>query len=921
MNKRYCTGAALPQQPPPLRKLLVLGAVLHLILFLLFCLCSADDVSIYTPVDQIFVNCGSDGDSITSDGRSWAGDVNSKYSLLDSRKSLTNKASTQPSGVDQVPYTTARLSRSEFSYSFPVTAGPKFLRLHFFSSTYNQNLSRSDAVFSVTSGRFTLLHNFSVSLVADNLELLGGGRSFFREFCVLIKDSQRLNLTFTPSTDASNSYALVNGIEIVSMPSDLYYSNSSHGSRDLNFLGNNGNPLTLREDDALETVHRINVGGTFLGPGKDTGMFRTWMGPDDAYLTEDLASVLPVNTSISLIFDKIPNYTAPQDVYRTARSMGTDRTENFSYNLTWSFTVDSNFRYIVRLHFCEFQIEITKEGDRVFEIFIDSLEAESMSDVIRWTGGRGTGIPIYRDYAIDMLEQGSKKVNLTVALHPAPDTVSVYADALLNGVEILKISSTDGNLAGPNPDPVPSQEGQPNTQPSSGSSGISKKVIAAIVGGSVSAALLLGVMCFLFYRRRISSKESVYTDKTSVWGPLSYTTNKSTKTNNSSLPANLCRRFSLAEIKAATKNFDEIFVVGVGGFGNVFKGYVDGISTQVAIKRLNPGSQQGAREFMTEIETLSQLRHLHLVSLIGYCNEGGEMILVYDYMSHGTLREHLYNSDNPPLSWKQRLEICIGAARGLQYLHSGTTNMIIHRDMKTTNILLDDKWVAKVSDFGLSKIGPTNTSESKNHVTTAVKGTFGYLDPEYYRRGQLTEKSDVYSFGVVLLEVLCARQPVNRSAEKKQAHLASLAQSCYRNGTLEKIVDPNLRGMIAPECLRKFGEIAMSCLQEEGAQRPSMNDVVWRLEFAMQLQESADEGTEPRATDAWNSPHSSSSSASLLKPQLASYDISDRGEFTSSSFQGNSTMVTTTSTSRSTDYENPIAAGAVFSEILNPQGR
>ncbi|KAK4751851.1 hypothetical protein SAY87_020649 [Trapa incisa] len=453
-NKRYCTGAVLPQQPP-LRKLLVVGAVLHLILLLL-CLCSADDVHVYTPIDQIFVNCGSDGDSITSDGRSWAGDVNSKYSLLDSRKSLTNKASTQPSGVDQVPYTTARLSRSEFSYSFPVTAGPKFLRLHFFSSTYNQNLSRSDAVFSVTSGRFTLLHNFSVSLVADNLELLGGGRSFFREFCVLIKDSQRLNLTFTPSTDASNSYALVNGIEIVSMPSDLYYSNSSHGSRDLNFLGNNGNPLTLREDDALETVHRINVGGTFLGPGKDTGMFRTWMGPDDAYLTEDLASVLPVNTSISLIFDKIPNYTAPQDVYRTARSMGTDRTENFSYNLTWSFTVDSNFRYIVRLHFCEFQIEITKEGDRVFEIFIDSLEAESMSDVIRWTGGRGTGIPIYRDYAIDMLEQGSKKVNLTVALHPASETFSIYADALLNGVEIFKISSTDGNLAGPNPDPVAS---------------------------------------------------------------------------------------------------------------------------------------------------------------------------------------------------------------------------------------------------------------------------------------------------------------------------------------------------------------------------------------------------------------------------------------------------------------------------------
>ncbi|KAM1309232.1 hypothetical protein PS2_005969 [Malus domestica] len=264
-------------------------------------------------------------------------------------------------------------------------------------------------------------------------------------------------------------------------------------------------------------------------------------------------------------------------------------------------------------------------------------------------------------------------------------------------------------------------------------------------------------------------------------------------------------------IKASTQNFNDTFIIGVGGFGNVYKAYIDGSATPVAIKQLRPESSQGARKFKTEIELLSQLRHRHLVSLIGYCAVKGEMILVYDYMACSILGDHLYRTGNSkPLPWEQRLQICIDVAQGLHYLHSGAKGSIIHRDVKSINILLE-KWWPRHRISGCQKMG--TTSISKTHISTVVKGSFRYLNPEYYKRQQLTEKSDVYSFGVVLWEVLCARPVLMHKVEARAISLAEWAKSCHGDGTLDQIIEPNVKGI----------------------KRPSMNDVVRGLELALQL--------------------------------------------------------------------------------------
>ncbi|BFG26516.1 hypothetical protein CerSpe_127900 [Prunus speciosa] len=761
---------------------------------------AGDSPPIYTPVEDITVKCGYSGNSFNEhDRRNWIGDINSKFSPLELQavgNTSIFKQAPHSNTVQQVPYTTVRLSRSEFTYSFELTSGPKFIRLYFNPVSYGPDFDRSKAIFSVKARGFNLLHDFNASVTADASRL----DRIYKEFCLNMDKEESLNITFTPSTTIPDAYAFINGIEIVSMPTDLYYGLSKSG-RPIEIIGT-GSYFSLENSTALEMVYRINVGGNSISSNQDTGMYRNWDGfPEERNYLDNVSltrSVLTQNLSIQLNFSEIPAYTAPKQVYQTARSM------NQTYKLTWEIPVDSTFYYLVRLHFCQFQSTII---DSWFQIYI----ANQSSYYIITNGN-----PIYTDYTVFMSGSGPEsKVNLSIGLQPFIfDSLMTYGS--LNGLEIFKLIDTNGNLADPDPP-------KGTTSSSKKPKNKARTRMLAIVAGVVSGVLVLSVFAFFVFRQRWKVKSSGSTQGTT----------ESTKTYESSLPSDLCRSFSLTEIKAATQNFNKTFIIGVGGFGNVYKGYIDGGATPVAIKRLKPESSQGAHEFKTEIELLSQLRHRHLVSLIGFCTDKGEMILVYDYMARGTLGGHLYRSDNPPLSWEQRLQICIGAAQGLCYLHSGAEGSVIHRDVKSTNILLDEKWVAKVSDFGLSKMG--TTTMSKTHISTAVKGSFGYLDPEYYQCQRLTRKSDVYSFGVVLCEVLCGKPALFHTAEGTRMSLAEWTRRCRRDGELDQIIDPSLRGMIGAECLNKFGEIAVSCIQDNGVDRPSMNDVLRELELAMQL--------------------------------------------------------------------------------------
>ncbi|KAH6808526.1 Malectin/receptor-like protein kinase family protein [Perilla frutescens var. frutescens] len=791
--------------------------------------------TIHAQNKPLLLSCGSPTSAKDADGRSW--DSDDKF-LAAGAKSVVAKASIQdPSLPSDVPYMTARIFQSEASYQFPLqnSTSRTLLRLHFYPSSY-PNFDISSSYFAVVAGGVTLLNNFSASISAEALSQA----YFIKEFYLAPSQSATLGVTFKPSGD-KGSFAFVNGIEVVSTPlifdSDPVLAGTVGSGGD--FAAATTMPIAT---NSMEAMFRLNVGGQYIGPMNDSdGLMRSWY--DDSVYIYGAGQGVAVGANTTVAYKGLPSYVAPLDVYSSYRSMGAYVDVNKVSNLTWVFQVDPNFMYLLRFHWCD--SEMTKTNQRVFDVFINNKTAATEVDIFAMTNAIAT--PIKRDFVARVSNSSNGDSQLWVALHPTDRTKAQYADVLLNGLEIFKVSDTaTSNLAGPNPtisDMMKKyQDAHASFTPEK--SGMTTVIITGAAGGAAAVGLAFVICLFAYHRKRRDPNSE---PGATTWLPISWNSSSTTMkssmsgrsqgTGISSDAACNCRYFNLTEIRNATKNFDESNVIGVGGFGKVYKGVVDG-QTKVAIKRSNPSSEQGINEFQTEIEMLSRLRHRHLVSLIGFCEDNGEMILVYDYMGQGTLREHLYKGNKIILSWKQRLEICIGAARGLHYLHTGAKYTIIHRDVKTTNILLDDKWVAKVSDFGLSKTGP---DMNKGHVSTVVKGSFGYLDPEYFRRQQLTEKSDVYSFGVVLFEVLCARPALNPSLPKEKVSLADWALRCARNETLDEIIDPQIKGKVSPESLKKFMETAEKCLADHGSDRPSMGDVLWNLEFALQLHDNPEQ--------------------------------------------------------------------------------
>lgn len=639
-----------------------------------------------------------------------------------------------------------------------------------------------------------------------------------KEFAIDVQDyNQTLVLTFSPEP---YSTGFVNGIEIVSIPDELYL----HRNDSIKHVGENTQISYLGRNSALETLYRLNVGGGKVNIEDDSGMYWAWY-PDDDYLSGQAFGYTQAigNSEVNAT---VP-YTAPDIVYTSARM-----TYNTS-SLNWEFPVDSGFNYLVRLHFCEFTQGVTKPGQRTFSILLNNFAANIAADVVSWAGG--PLIPTFEDYTIWLPDNHNDrgKQNLGLSLSPNSAKDQQYRNAFLNGLEIFKLNHTNGSLASANPEPSSVKSFELTVKPKQ-----EKKIreLSIIFGSVVGFLAVAGVTAFLICRRLNKAKKPSYGSAAeSSFLPSSTTSTSTTITKADSHPWKSCRYFSLAEIKSATSNLDRNSIIGRGGFGCVYMGVIDDGATTVAIKRLNPSSNQGAHEFLTEIHMLSKLRHLHLVSLIGYCDEDGEMILVYDHMAHSSLHDHLYTSHNPQLSWKQRLQISMGAAKGLHYLHTGAEHAVIHRYVKSTNILLDRNWVAKISDFGLSKMVESN--DFFTHISTNVKGTYGYLDPKYFSTHQLTRKSDVYAFGVVLFELISGRAAVDVRLDEEQHSLAGWARICVREGRVDGLIDSNLEGQISAACLDVFVGIAGRCIHIQPLERPTMADVVMGLELAAALQE------------------------------------------------------------------------------------
>ncbi|XP_065007014.1 serine/threonine-protein kinase PBL34-like [Musa acuminata AAA Group] len=313
------------------------------------------------------------------------------------------------------------------------------------------------------------------------------------------------------------------------------------------------------------------------------------------------------------------------------------------------------------------------------------------------------------------------------------------------------------------------------------------------------------------------------------------------------------RKFTFKELKSATSNFQPDGLLGEGGFGRVYKGWIEeygtapvkpGTGLTVAVKMLSHDRIQGHKEWLAEVNLLGDVRHPNLVKLIGYCIEDDQRLLVYEFMQRGNLENHLFRRSRD-LPWSIRMKIALGAAKGLAFLHEEAERRVIYRDFKTSNILLDADFSAKLSDFGLAKAGPEG---DKTHVTTRVMGTYGYAAPEYVMTGHLTTRSDVYSFGVVLLEIMTGRRTMDKRRPAGEQNLVEWARPYLGNKRqFYRIIDPRLHGNFSVKGAQQVAQLVQACVGRNAKARPLMSEVVEVLKPLVDLNDIASSSSSFRA--------------------------------------------------------------------------
>ncbi|KAI7730608.1 hypothetical protein M8C21_004001 [Ambrosia artemisiifolia] len=338
-----------------------------------------------------------------------------------------------------------------------------------------------------------------------------------------------------------------------------------------------------------------------------------------------------------------------------------------------------------------------------------------------------------------------------------------------------------------------------------------KNIKLGLVVGIPVGVLFLSIIAFVLWRMRRKVAEHEEEEENSV----------DVEMNNEFETGTGAKRYSYHELANSTGNFAEKEKLGEGGFGGVYRGFFKDSSMYIAVKRVSKSSKQGMKEYASEVKIISRLRHRNLVQLIGWCHQKGELLLVYEYMENGSLDSHLFKGKSL-LTWETRYRIVQGLASALLYLHEEWEQCVLHRDIKSSNVMLDSNFNAKLGDFGLAKL----VDHDKGSQTTMLAGTLGYMAPECLLTGRATKESDVFSFGVVALEIACGRKPIEYKVQEKQVRLVEWVWELYGAGTLLEGVDPSLGSDFDEEEIKRLMIVGLWCVHPDSESRPSMRQAI-----------------------------------------------------------------------------------------------